>query len=93
MGTTASGKGVWAEKGYVPGKDRGGGLMGWGQWARGVWVGSAHLDICNLSYPSGQRYTTEIWLPKVHRQEQSRHILTKGAALALERHLCSSLHR
>lgn len=45
-GTTASGEGVWAEKGYVPGKDRGGGLMGWGQWARGVWVGSAHLDIC-----------------------------------------------
>ena len=37
---------MWAEKGYVPGKDRGGGLMGWGQWARGVWVGSAHLDIC-----------------------------------------------
>jgi len=46
----------------------------------------------NLSYPSGQRYTTEIWLSKVHCQEQSRHILTKGAALALERHLCSSLH-
>ena len=22
-----------------------GGLMGWGQWARGVWVGSAHLDM------------------------------------------------
>ena len=24
---------------------QGRGLMGWGQWARGVWVGSAHLDI------------------------------------------------
>ena len=23
---------MWAEKGYVPGKDRGGGLIGWGQW-------------------------------------------------------------
>ena len=45
MGTTASGEEVWAEKGYVPGKDRGGSLMGWGQWARGVWVSSAHLDI------------------------------------------------
>ena len=32
MGTTASGEGVWAEKGYVPGKARAGGLMGWGQW-------------------------------------------------------------
>ena len=31
MGTTASGEGVWAEKGYVPGKDRGGGSY---------WVGS-----------------------------------------------------
>ena len=31
-GTTASGEGVWAEKGYVPGKARAGGLMGWGQW-------------------------------------------------------------
>ena len=36
---------MWAEKGYVPGKDRGGGLMRWGQWARGAWVGSAHLDM------------------------------------------------
>ena len=23
---------MWAEKGYVPGKARAGGLMGWGQW-------------------------------------------------------------
>ena len=44
MGMTASGEWVWAEKGYVPGKDRGGGLMGWCQWARGAWVDSAHLD-------------------------------------------------
>ena len=28
MGTTASGEGVWAEKGYVPGKHRGGDLWG-----------------------------------------------------------------
>ena len=27
---TASGEGVWAEKGYVPGKDRGGGSYGGG---------------------------------------------------------------
>ena len=38
-------KGCGAEKGYVPGKDRAGGLLGWGRWARGVWMGSAHLDI------------------------------------------------
>ena len=44
MGTTASGGEVWAEKRYVPGKGRGGGLMGWCQWARGAWVGSAHPD-------------------------------------------------
>ena len=36
---------MWAEKGYVPGKARTGGLMGWGQSARGVWVGPAHLDM------------------------------------------------
>ena len=28
MGTMASGERVWAEKGYVPGKDRGGVLWG-----------------------------------------------------------------
>ena len=44
MGMMASGEGVWPEKGYVPGKDRGGGLMGRCQLARGAWVGSAHLD-------------------------------------------------
>ena len=44
MGMMASGEGVWPEKGYVPGKDRGGGLMGQCQLARGAWVGSAHLD-------------------------------------------------
>ena len=43
MGTMASGEGVWAEKGYVPGKDRGGGLLEWGQWARRCWLGSSHL--------------------------------------------------
>ena len=40
----ASGEGVWPEKGYVPGKDRGGVLMGQCQLARGAWVGSSHLD-------------------------------------------------
>ena len=44
MGMMASGKGVWPEKGYVPGKDRRGGLMGQCQLARGACVGSAHLD-------------------------------------------------
>ena len=43
-GMTASGEGMWAEKGYVPGKDRRGALMGWDQWARGAWVGLVHLD-------------------------------------------------
>ena len=28
MGMGASGEGIWAETGYVPGKDRGGVLMG-----------------------------------------------------------------
>lgn len=44
MGMMASGEGVWAEKKYMPGKDRGGALMGRCQWARGAWVGSGHLD-------------------------------------------------
>ena len=35
---------MWAEKGYVPGKDRRRGLIGWDQWARGAWVGLVHLD-------------------------------------------------
>ena len=35
---------MWAEKGYVPGKDRRGALMGWDQWTRGAWVGLVHLD-------------------------------------------------
>ena len=35
-----------AEKGYVTGRDRGRGLLGWGRWARlYLWLGSAHLDI------------------------------------------------
>ena len=32
------------EKGYVPGKDRGGSFMGQCQLAKGACVGSAHLD-------------------------------------------------
>ena len=44
MGMMASGEGVWPEKGYVPGKDRGGVLMGQCQLLRGAWVGSSHLD-------------------------------------------------
>ena len=68
---------MWAEKGYVPGKDRGGGLMGWGQWARGVWVGSAHLDMffgpqlrggLHPFVPGNRRrvfhnYSGALWLP------------------------------
>ena len=41
---TASGQGVWAEKGYVLGKDRGQVLKEQCKWGRGAWVGSAHLD-------------------------------------------------
>ena len=44
MGMMAPGEGVWAEKRYMPGKDRGGVLMGRCQWVRGAWVGSGHLD-------------------------------------------------
>ena len=68
---------MWAEKGYVPGKARGGGLMGWGQWARGVWVGSAHLDMffgpqlrggLHPFVPGNRRrvfhnYSGALWLP------------------------------
>ena len=44
MGTVASEEEVWAEKGYVPGKERQGCLTRWCQWARGPWLASAHLD-------------------------------------------------
>lgn len=37
-------RGVGSE-GLCARQGQGRGLMGWGQWARGVWVGSAHLDI------------------------------------------------
>ena len=54
-----------------------GGLMGWGQWARGVWVGSAHLDMffgpqlrggLHPFVPGNRRrvfhnYSGALWLP------------------------------
>ena len=41
----ASGEGVWGREGLCARQGQGRGSLRWGRWARGVWLGSAHLDI------------------------------------------------
>ena len=61
-------RGVWAENGNVPGKNREGSLMGLCQQERTTWIGSVHLDFSFGPQLIGglHLFVLEIWSQLFH---------------------------